>query len=289
MATQPSFETLISVDELLSIIATDNVVIFDARFNLADAEVGRRAYQENHLPGAVYVHLDEQLSSPVTQTLGRHPMPDMQALAKWLSAAGLSSDKQVVVYDDMGGAMASRCWWLIKLLGHKNVAVLDGGFPAWVNAGHELDNTEPELGSDWLPPADLSVSVADQVVTTVQVETNLVDKQFILVDARTPERYCGEQEPIDPVAGHIPGAMNRPLPCNLENGFFKSASVLHSEWSELLQGRDVDSVVHMCGSGVTACHNLLAMEYAGLTGSKVYAGSWSEWIRDPDHPIATTK
>lgn len=293
------YKTLISPSELNGLMVNEslkspsvgsaNLVVLDARFNLADTEAGRSAYLAGHIPGAVYVHLDAQLSSPVTPITGRHPMPDLKALASWFSSVGVQQGKQIVVYDDMAGAMAARCWWLLKLLGYSKVAVLDGGFPQWEVNGFSVENSPVELPEEWLPPnfADCESS-AYELVSTESVLENVGKTQFLLVDARTPERFAGEQEPIDPIAGHVPGALNRPLQDNLINGCFKSADQLRTEWSSILEGRKASDVVHMCGSGVTACHNLLAMEHAGLLGSKVYAGSWSEWIRNPQHPIAQT-
>lgn len=285
------YEALISVSELNALMAKSpdgnvDLIILDARFNLADPEAGRSAYNAGHIPGATYVHLDTQLSSPITPATGRHPMPDMMALASWFSSVGVQQGKQVVVYDDVAGAMAARCWWLLKLLGHNKVAVLNGGFPAWEEAGLEVNDLQLELPDDWLPP--ILIDCGESVyapISTESVLANVTQDNFLLVDARTPERYAGEQEPIDPVAGRIPHAVNRPLQKNLINGCFKPADQLRTEWLNLLSGRKASDVVHMCGSGVTACHNLLAMEHAGFFGSKVYVGSWSEWIRDPQRPV----
>lgn len=284
-----AYQTLISVRQLQQLIGNGELVILDARFNLADTQAGRRAYEQGHIPGAHYVHLDEQLSSKITSTSGRHPMPDLGALASWFSALGITPHKQVVIYDDMGGAMAARCWWLLRLLGQTKVAVLDGGFPAWLKQGFSIEKQVPELSADWMPGSlntdDLPL---DAIIEAQQVLENIRSRQSLLVDARTPERFRGEQEPIDPVAGHIPGAINRPLQLNLEEGgLFKPAEQLQEEWKQLLGAYRPSRVIHMCGSGVTACHNLLAMEHAGLKGAKVYAGSWSEWIRDASRPVAS--
>ena len=277
------YQTIVSVETLKQNLGQPNWVVFDCRFNLMDTEAGQQAYAKAHIPGAFYLHLDNDLSSPITPDTGRHPLPDPTQLAEKFAQCGVNKNTQVVVYDDCGGAMAARTWWLLRWLGHDAVAVLDGGFPAWIAA--EACSTEiPQVGkSGFTPelrgPMNLSVD---------QLQQELSVGDILLVDARAAERYRGEVEPIDPVAGHVPGAENRPLTDNLVDGRFKSADQLHEEWSAVLQGAAPDQVVHMCGSGVTACHNQLSMEIAGLTGSRIYSGSWSEWIRDPSRPVAAT-
>ncbi|MCO4759235.1 MAG: sulfurtransferase [Oceanospirillaceae bacterium] len=280
------YNTLITATELNTLISGSSVLILDCRFSLAgqgSADYGQRVYNEDHLPGAVFMHLEDDLSSPILPTTGRHPLPDVDKLSAKLQQSGLKKDQQVVVYDDCGGAMAARTWWLLRYLGHDAVALLDGGYPQWTAQGYAVsrDVVEPEEG-DFIPQlrASMNVPVDDVVRETSKAH-------FTLIDARGAERYRGEQEPIDPVAGHIPGALNRPLTDNLQDGCFKSADQLSEEWRALLDGRTADTVVHYCGSGVTACHNLLSMEVAGLSGARIYAGSWSEWIRDPARPVAT--
>ena len=278
------FSTLISANELSDLIDTEqsDLVILDCRFNLMDTGLGAKLYTENHIPNARYIDLDRELSAPVTPETGRHPLPGFESLAATFSEKGVSDRSQVVVYDDCGGAMASRCWWLLKLLGHKSVALLDGGFPAWIAAGSGVTATQPKI-----VPGDFSGTADTPMILPLDQVADF-PQQGLLIDARTAERFRGEQEPIDLVAGHIPGALNRPLPDNLSaNGCFKSAEQLRSEWQLLLKGTAAAQVVHYCGSGVTACHNLLAMEHAGLTGARIYPGSWSEWIRDPSRPVAT--
>ncbi|MEH6576750.1 MAG: sulfurtransferase [Amphritea sp.] len=278
------FTTLINPQQLASLINTDggNLVILDCRFNLMDTEQGQRLYSEGHIPGARYVHLDNDLSSPITPDSGRHPLPGFDELSGKLSRWGIDADTQVVVYDDCAGAMAGRAWWLLRLLGFSRAAVLDGGFPAWLAAEGAITTALPEtLHTDPVaaPSKQQAQSQIQMLASVSQVESLQADQ--LLVDARTPERYRGEQEPIDPVAGHIPGAVNRPLQRNLDSqGLFKSAVQLKIEWLALLGDKSSDDVIHYCGSGVTACHNYLAMEVAGLTGSRIYAGSWSEWIRN---------
>ncbi|MEH6813385.1 MAG: sulfurtransferase [Motiliproteus sp.] len=281
-----AYDTLVSAGILQQQLNHPDWVILDARFNLSDTEAGRQAYQQGHIPGAYYVHLDEQLSSPITAESGRHPLPDPQTLADWLGSVGIGADTQVVIYDDMGGAMAGRCWWLLKTLGHQAAAVLDGGLSHWQEQGFAVtfDTTAAAI-----PCAFQMQWQSGAVIDMQRVLVNLDKATFQLVDARAPERYRGEQEPIDPVAGHIPRALNRALNLNLgADGCFKSPQQLQQEWQALLADQGPETIVHMCGSGVTACHNHLAMEYAGLTGSRVYAGSWSEWIRGSKRPVATS-
>lgn len=275
------YQTIVSAGTLNLHLNRDDWVIFDCRFNLMDTGAGFTAYQQGHIPGAHYLHLDNDLSSAITPDSGRHPLPVPEKLAHILGQAGVSSQTQVVVYDDCGGAMAARAWWLLRWLGHDAVAVLDGGYPLW------LQNYS---GSTDIPKATISgfePARRDTMnLSTPQLLTELSGSDTLLVDARSEERFLGKAEPIDPIAGHIPGAENRPLTDNLDNGQFKSAGQLKTEWLELLQGAQPGNVVHMCGSGVTACHNQLAMEIADLSGSRLYAGSWSEWIRDASRPVA---
>lgn len=275
------YTTLVTTEQLNTHL--DEWLVLDCRFDLGDTDAGRRAFAAGHIPGAFYLHMDEDLSSPVTETTGRHPLPDPERLANRLAALGLSTGRQVVAYDDMGGAMAARLWWLLRWMGHDAVAVLDGGFPAWLGAGMEVSHKPVMVQS-----GDFEAHMQPELALDVEaLQAQLYERQIALIDARGEARFRGEQEPIDPVAGHVPGALNRPLTDNLLDGLFKPAGVLHAEWQDMLAGRRAEEVVHMCGSGITACHNLLAMEVAGLTGSRLYPGSWSEWIRDPQRPVAT--
>jgi thiosulfate/3-mercaptopyruvate sulfurtransferase len=280
-----NYRTLINAATLQQHINQPNWVIIDCRFSLANSEAGGYAYRHGHIPNARYAHLDNDLSSRITDQTGRHPLPDFNMLANKLGAWGVSNQSQVVVYDDAGGAFAGRLWWLLRYLGHDNVAVLDGGIKHWQQ--HYAITTQ-------LPPVKSTVFRAylnsNLWLSARQIEDALAKKAITLIDARTPERYRGEQEPIDPVAGHIPYALNRPLQLNLNTqGLFLPAEQLRSQFKQLITNTIPEQVVHYCGSGVTACHNLLAMEHAGLSGSKVYAGSWSEWIRNKNRAVAGIK
>jgi thiosulfate/3-mercaptopyruvate sulfurtransferase len=279
-----TFETLIDVGELARRIAEGEVVVCDCRFDLADVQAGRRAYIEGHIPGAVYVDLDHDLSAEPNGHNGRHPLPDPQAFAARMAELGLSKSRQVVSYDSSGGYYASRLWWMLRWIGHKEAAVLDGGFAAWVAGGHPLRQGEEQTVSGaFEAPDGPQMPISD----VRAVEANLDSGKLLVVDARTAERFAGEPHPLDTASGHIPGAGNRFWGKNLDaDGRFKPADQLAREFSELLGGRPAGEVVHQCGSGVTATHNLLAMEVAGLGGSRLYPGSWSEWTSDPKRPVA---
>jgi len=279
-----STRTLIGATELDSLRVRDDVLIVDARFDLADAGKGERDYAAAHLPGAVYAHLDRDMSDLSRHDLGRHPLPDDECFSAALSRWGWRRDRAVVVLDDANGALAAaRLWWLLRLVGQERVAVLDGGFAAWRAAGLPLE-------AGIVEPAMTCVQVAlerENVVWFDQLERRLASGSALLLDARAAPRYRGEVEPIDAVAGHVPGARNRPYSENLAaSGCFKPAHELRREFDALLDGRAPTDVVHMCGSGVTACHNLLAMEHAGLGGSRVFAPSWSGWISAPERAVA---
>lgn len=277
------FSTLIEAGELASHLDDAQWIIFDCRHDLADTEAGRRAYRESHIPGARFAHLDENLAGPITGKNGRHPLPDAQTFCDWLGANGMDHAKQAVAYDDAGGIFASRLWWLLRWLGHEAVAVLDGGLQAWQAAGLPLTAATPPV-----VPAHFAAAPLLTPVDAAWIASHLQQPQTHIVDARSPDRYRGENETLDPVGGHIPGAFNRFFKRNLDkSGHFKPAAELHAEFSELLNGAAPQTVVHQCGSGVTACHNLLAMEIAGLHGSRLYPGSWSEWCSDPRRPVAT--
>ena len=278
------YTTIISAPALAQHINDSKWIIFDCRFSLADSEAGAKAYRFGHITGARYVHLDRDLSSAITDFTGRHPLPDFKSLIQKLGRWGIDNASQIVVYDDAGGAFAGRMWWLLRCLGHNRAAVLDGGIQQWRQQGYPTTTALPSIkGSAFRAYLDDTLWL-----NALQVQNGLSRKAIKLIDARTPERYRGEQEPIDPVAGHVPGALNRPFQLNLDaSGRFKAPDELRAGFSGLIGGASPEQVVHMCGSGVTACHNLLAMEIAGLSGSRLYAGSWSEWIRNKNRPVAT--
>jgi len=278
-----TYSTLVSTQTLHQQINNPDWIIVDCRFSLADTKAGAKAYRHGHLPNARYAHLDKDLSSAITDFTGRHPLPNFALLAKKLGDWGISNASQVVAYDDAGGAFAGRLWWLLRSMGHDKVAVLDGGIKQWQKQGLPVTTALPRVKSATFRPYLNEAAW----LNAVQVQNSLAQKTICLIDARTPERYRGKQEPIDPVAGHIPGALNRAFQLNLDsNGLFLSAEQLRDQFKQLIGATKPEQVVHYCGSGVTACHNLLAMEHAGLTGSKLYAGSWSDWIRNKNRTVA---
>lgn len=277
-----SSHLLISTNQLAARLGDHQIRILDCRFSLADKQAGERNYLQGHIPGAVFADLERDLSAAISPGSGRHPLPDSEQLISKLRAWGISNNSEVVVYDDMQGAMAARMWWLLRWLGHEQVALLDGGINKWNAEGRELETQIPKY------PAGQFKARADNSawLTTEQIEHALAQQSIVLIDARSAARFAAEEEPIDPVAGHIPGALNRPFQCNLNSaGTFLSPDALRQSFAEITSYHPPQQVVHMCGSGVTACHNLFAMELAGIAGSKLYVGSWSEWIRDPARPI----
>jgi len=261
-------------------------VLLDTSFDLADPAAGERSYREGHLPGAHYLHLDRDLAdhthAPGAPFRGRHPLPARETFAATLGRLGIGPSTQVVVYDRQGATFAARAWWMLRWLGHREVAVLDGGLQAWVAAGGAL-NQEPPA-----PRGPTTYTPAPSLMPTVDADTLAAGLGGLrLIDARAAERFRGDVEPLDPVAGHIPGALNRPFKDNLDaEGRFLRPEALREAFLPLLGGRPASEVVHQCGSGVTACHNLLAMEAAGLSGAALYPGSWSEWCADPARPVA---
>lgn len=279
-----AYVTLIDPETLAAHLDDPAWVVVDCRFSLTDPTYGRRAYVQAHIPGAVYAHLEEDFSGPVVPgKTGRHPLPDPKALAATFSRLGIEAHLQVVAYDDAGGAMAAaRLWWLLRWLGHDAVAVLDGGWSRWVREGRPVCS-----GSEVRVPRSFKPQVrSEYVVTSEEVARVRTDPAWRLLDVRAPARFRGEEEPIDPVAGHIPGALNAPFAENLTvDGRFRSPQELRARFEALLGPVPPERVVCYCGSGVTAAHTLLAMSYAGLQGARLYAGSWSEWITDPARPI----
>jgi len=277
-----SYQTLVTPEQLAAHIDDPQWVVFDCRFTLTDLEAGHRSYLKEHIKGSHYADLEKDLSSPVTPGSGRHPLPDPQQLAEKLSAWGVGKHSQVVVYDDSFGAIACRLWWLLRWLGHRDVAFLDGGLPRWTREGYGLSSSASDSN-----PARFEPRVDDTLWVTSQfVEQLSQSEQGILIDARAEERFSGEREPLDKVAGHVPGAINIPYDDNLAfNGQLLEAEELREVYAVATDPKAAQDVVHMCGSGVTACHNILAMELAGLKGSKLYVGSWSEWITDKRRSI----
>ncbi len=275
------FSTLVSCDELAQHLSDPEWRVVDCRHLLSDVGYGAAAYAAGHLPGAVFMHLDRDLSGPMTGRNGRHPLPDPELLAEKLGAAGIDSKTQVVVYDDDGGMYAVRLWWLLRWMGHDAVAVLDGSIRQWISENRPLTTEVPRYQAN-----TFQAELRDWVVTSLQIESSLNMADICLVDARAPDRFRGENETLDPVGGHIPVARNRFFRDNLDAGLFRPAAELRQEFLSVLAGVEPKQAVFYCGSGVTACHNLLAMEIAGLSGAKLYAGSWSEWCSDPARPVA---
>jgi len=280
-------QLLVKTAEVAAHLGDPSWCIFDCRHDLNQTEYGPKAYARGHIPGAQFVHLDRDLSGPTTGRNGRHPLPDPEVLAKKMSRCGVDFHTQVVAYDNEGGIFASRLWWLLRWLGHTRVAVLDGGLAGWKRARLMLEEGEPLISPEEFPARP--DGARDMEVDTDFVMTHLDTPDMTVVDARSPERFRGENETLDPVGGHIPGAINRFYADNLDDDgcFFKPAGQLRKEFEALLARQDPRRVVQQCGSGVTACHNMLAMELAGLSGSKLYAGSWSEWCSDPSRPVVT--
>lgn len=274
---------LISTTDLAGHTATPDWLIVDCRFDLARPAAGEEAYQLGHIPGAVYAHLDRDLSSAITPTSGRHPLPSPQQFAATLGRWGVTSSTQVVAYDADVGSLAARLWWLLRWVGHSNVAVLDGGLKAWQAAGLPMTAVIPvrtPTRFDPRPDRDMWLEAAD-------VAERVQRADWRLLDARAPERFAGEVEPLDTVAGHVPGAHNHPFATSIgPDGRFLSAAELRARFERSQSGAADSHTIAMCGSGVTACHLLLALEIAGKSGAQLYAGSWSEWIRDPARPVA---
>lgn len=273
------FTTLIDADSLLGAYESPDWLIFDARYDLADKNAGKQAYRQGHIPGAIYVDLHDDLSRPPTTNKGRHPLPTAESMNTLFSELGIRPESQIIIYDDVFGAFAARLWWMLRHMQHEDVAVLDGGWQAWIEAGG-ASNSDDEVGSE-------------SVFNNSASEHDLIDIEqvqgvSVLVDSREPARYKGESEPIDNAAGHIPGALNRFWKENLsENGCFKKKHELKQEFEGILGNTPSEEAVFYCGSGVTACHNLLAVAHAGLGLPKLYAGSWSEWSNSPNKPVAT--
>lgn len=281
------FETLISAEDLAALMASETPVhIFDCSFELGDPEAGRAAYLAGHISGARYLHLDDDLAAPPSGKNGRHPLPTREDFAALLRSHGVNAGEQVVVYDGAGGAFAARAWWMLRWIGHAAVAVLDGGRKAWEKAGQPYEAGEPVAA----PPGSLELgpSLVGEPVAVEDVVANLDGGTSLVVDARDPGRFRGDPSPLDPVSGHIPGAANRFFRDNLaDDGSFRSSRELRAAFAQTLGETAPEAAILQCGSGVTACHNALAMEIAGLSGARLYPGSWSEWVADEARPVET--
>jgi thiosulfate/3-mercaptopyruvate sulfurtransferase len=278
---------LISVAQLVQQIKHDHqsVLLLDCRHDLMDHQLGVNAYKQGHIPGAQFSNMETDAAGAHTGTNGRHPLPERAQFCEQLVLRGLNSNQTLVVYDSMGGQFAVRIWWMARWIGHDHVYLLDGGLPAWTNAGHALETKVNESIANKRGTLELAPSLVGWI-DAAQVEKTTSSKTGLLIDARAPARYRGETEPIDPVAGHIPGALNRFYQNNLgADGLFKPAAQLRQEFLALIGTQLPSAVTHQCGSGVTACHNILSMEVAGLSGSNLYPGSWSEWCSDPKRAI----
>lgn len=279
------YTTLIPVATLASHLEAPDWLVVDCRFDLAQPAAGETAYRAGHIPGAVYAHLDRDLSSPITPATGRHPLPDPERFAATLGRWGISPTTQVIAYDADNGMYASRLWWLLRWVGHRAAAVLDGGFKAWT-AERLPTNTEIPARS----PTQLTARPNRELwLDAQQIQERLQQSDWRLLDARAPERFAGKVEPLDTVAGHVPGARNHPFGTNLAaDGRFGAPDELRRRYEQSQAGVADDHTIVMCGSGVSACHLLLAMEHAGKYGARLYAGSWSEWIRDAKRPVEAT-
>jgi thiosulfate/3-mercaptopyruvate sulfurtransferase len=275
------FTTLITPEELNPHLEDPNWAIFDVRFDLNDKKKGPQDYLKGHIPGAVYAHLEEDLSLPASPQGGRHPLPPVDALEHTLSQWGIDGGVQVVAYDDRGGGFAARLWWILRYLGHNRVALVDGGFPAWVHAG-----LLTQQGKESRTPRAFHAEVQDRMLARVEdVLRCIEDEGCLIIDSRTPERYQGLEEHIDRIAGHIPGAVNRYWQYNLDkDGHLLPKEVLHEEWKALIKDIPPQKTVVYCGSGVTGCFNIFAMTLAGFTGARLYDGSWSQWLEDQELP-----
>ncbi|MYC96173.1 MAG: sulfurtransferase [Caldilineaceae bacterium SB0661_bin_32] len=283
------FRTLISCSQLANALAatddsdTSNLRIVDCRFDLGDTEAGRRAYIHSHIPGAAYAHLDEDMSGPILPgRTGRHPLPDPHEFALTLARLGISNNAQVALYDASGGSMASRMWWMLRWVGHEAAAVLDGGWDAWTAAG-----LPTRSGVESSQPGSFSASPRPElVVDAAEMLAKTASGGALVIDARAADRFRGENETHDPIGGHIPGASNLPHTGNLHDGLFRDPAELAARFSELMGNRPPSEVIFYCGSGVSACHNALALKHAGIGEARLYPGSWSDWITDPARPTS---
>jgi thiosulfate/3-mercaptopyruvate sulfurtransferase len=283
MNVAPAFPPLVRTSELASLLGTPGLIIADCRFDLANADAGRAAYMAGHIPGAVFASMEHDLAAPRSPGTGRHPLPSPGEFAGVLGRWGFTAASRVVAYDQAGGAGAARLWWMLRARGHAPVQVLDGGWAAWVADGGAVSTAVPAITPTRVPELEFG-----GIVGTAEVAAGLARRDMALVDARAPERFSGRSETVDPVAGHVPGALNHPYADNLDaQQRWLAPAELRRRWAPRFAEAANRPMVMMCGSGVTACHNLLALELAGHHGARLYAGSWSEWITDPARPVAT--
>jgi len=280
------YKTIISIDDLKNNLNNDDFLIFDSRCDIKDSGYGIDSYTEGHIPNSIFVDVDTDLASEKRPGTGRHPLPDPNTFSEKLSHWGMSNNKQVVVYDDAGGAFAGRLWWMLKWLGHEAVAVLDGGLNSWVKGGNKLVTTPTVFEKAHFEPR-----VQENMIATVEdVEEAQFKMNTILLDARSKERYQGINDPVDPIAGHVPGAISHPLGTNLDKtAKFRRKEDLQHNFNKISNDMKDKEIISMCGSGITACHNILALEIIGIRDVKLYVGSWSEWITDANRTIVTIK
>lgn len=282
MTNESAASPLIEAQELANLLGRPGLLVLDCRYELGNPTAGRNAYETSHIPGAAFASMDEDLASPRRPDTGRHPLPSPAAFAATLGRWGFTASSQVVAYDQGNGACAARLWWMLRARGHRAVQVLNGGYAAWLAAGYTTTTVAPQITPTSVPTRDFA-----GVATSADVVAGLAARNITLVDARAADRFAGRNETVDPVAGHVPGAVNMPFSGNLgADQKFLGAAQLQQRWSTLVN-RPAAPLVAMCGSGITACHNLLAMAVAGHEGAQLYAGSYSEWITDPARPVVT--
>ena len=276
------YNTIISAQELKAIIDNDNVRVFDCRFSLKDPRGGLKNYQAGHLPMAQFADMDTQLSSAMTETSGRHPLPEPEVFLTQLKQWGINNDTQVIAYDDISGAFAARLWWMMRWMGHEKVAVLNGGMQKWTEQGYDMSQQDYQYS-----PGNFSGNANMGWLVDIEVvRSELNANNITLIDARAADRFSGKDKKTDPVPGHVPGAQNLPFGGNLtKEGLFETPDIISQRFTNIIQDQPLTKVVNMCGSGVTACHNLLAQAVAGMPPTKIFIGSWSQWIRDPSRPV----
>ena len=281
-----SYKTTISEKDLKNNISNNDFIIFDTRCDIKDSGYGIDSYTEGHIENSIFVDVDTDLASEKQQGSGRHPLPKVETFCDKLSHWGMDNNKQVVIYDDAGGAFAGRMWWMLRWLGHEDVAVLDGGLNSWVKNGNKLITSPTLFKKSYFEPA-----INNEMIATLRdVENAQHVLNTVLLDARSKERYEGISDPVDPIAGHVPGAISHPLGTNLDRtGKFKDKEELKHNFDKISHDLKEKEIISMCGSGITACHNILALEIAGIKSAKLYVGSWSEWITDPNRTVVTIK